>query len=52
MCRDVRDTYLAAWPACVKEAASVMCSYNRIDGTPACASSWLQEHLREGMGFG
>ncbi|PRW60118.1 glycosyl hydrolase isoform A [Chlorella sorokiniana] len=50
--RDVRDTYLAAWPACVREAVSVMCSYNSINGTPACASSWLQEQLREGMGFG
>lgn len=50
--RDVRDTYLAAWPACVKEAAAVMCSYNSIDGTPACASSWLQDHWRDGTGFG
>lgn len=50
-CRDVWDTYLAAWPACIEEAASVMCSYNSIGGTPVCASSWLQEQLRDGMGF-
>ena len=53
-CRDVRDTYLPAFRACVTEAraASVMCSYNAVNGTPACASDWLlREVLRGDMGF-
>ena len=54
-CRDVRDSYLPAFHACAGEAraASVMCSYNAVNGTPACASSWLlREQLRGGMQFG
>lgn len=53
-CRDVRDTYLPAFRACVTEAraSSVMCAYNAVNGTPACASDWLlQEVLRGDMGF-
>ena len=40
---DLQDTYLPAFHAAVSEAgaASVMCSYNEINGTPACANSWL-----------
>lgn len=53
-CRDARDAYLPAFRACVTQAApqSVMCSYNRVNGTPACASSWLLgEQLRRRWGF-
>lgn len=51
----MRDSYLPAFHACASEAraASVMCSYNSVNGTPACASSWLlQEQLRGRMQFG
>jgi beta-glucosidase len=51
---DLEETYLPAFRASVVEgrAASVMCSYNRIDGVPACASLFLlQQHLREFWGF-
>lgn len=55
MCRDVRDSYLPAFQACAIEAgsASVLCSYNAINSTPACANRWLlQEQLRGRMQFG
>lgn len=43
--RDLQDTYLPAFKACVEGGAhSVMCSYNSLEGTPACAS----RHLLEG----
>lgn len=51
---DLDETYLPAFRASVVEghAASVMCSYNRVDGVPACASSFLlQQHLRGAWGF-
>jgi len=51
---DLEKTYLPAFRASVVEgqAASVMCSYNRVDGVPACASSLLlQQHLRGSWGF-
>lgn len=40
---DLEDTYLPAFKAAIAEAraGSVMCAYNRINGTPACASPWL-----------
>jgi beta-glucosidase len=53
--RDMRETYLPAFEACVKEggAASVMGAYNRVNGEPACASpTLLQEILRQEWGFG
>lgn len=52
--RDARDSYLPAFRACVAEAqaASVMCSYNSVNGTPACASHWLlREQLRGCLRF-
>jgi beta-glucosidase len=51
---DLEETYLPAFRASVVEAhaASVMCSYNRVDGVPACASSFLlEQHLRDAWGF-
>jgi len=52
--RDLRDTYLPAFRACVKEggAVSVMGAYNRTNGEPCCASpTLLQKTLREEWGF-
>ena len=51
---DLEDTYLPAFRAAVTEAhaQSVMCAYNAIDGTPACANPMLlQEHLRDAWHF-
>jgi beta-glucosidase len=41
--RDLDDTYLSAFRATLAEdgAYSVMCAYNRLDGAPACASTFL-----------
>jgi beta-glucosidase len=52
---DLEDTYLPAFRATVVEghADSVMCSYNAVDGTPACASKFLlQQILRDTWKFG
>jgi len=51
---DLEDTYLPAFRATVTEAHaySVMCAYNAIDGTPACANTMLlQDHLRDAWKF-
>lgn len=51
---DLQATYLPAFRATVQQAraASIMCSYNRIDGVPACASErLLGETLRKSWGF-
>ena len=53
--RDLLETYLPAFEAAVRDghAGSVMCSYNRLDGVPACADTLLLRHyLRERWGFG
>jgi beta-glucosidase len=52
--RDLYDTYLPAFKACVEEggAYSVMCAYNRYLGEACCGSSrLLNEILREKWGF-
>ena len=52
--RDLRETYLPAFRACVKEAnaASIMGSYNRTNGDPCCAHPrLLQDILRDEWGF-
>ena len=52
--RDLRETYLRAFEACVKEgrAASVMGAYNRVNGEAACASpTLLTKILRDEWGF-
>ncbi len=52
--KDLRETYLPAFEAAVKEAkvAQVMGAYNRTLGEPCCASSLLlQQILREEWGF-
>jgi beta-glucosidase len=51
---DLESTYLPAFRAAIIEgkAGSVMCSYNAVDGTPACANPFLlQETLREAWHF-
>ena len=51
---DLEDTYLPAFRATVAEAhaQSVMCAYNAIDGTPACANPMLlRDHLRNAWKF-
>ena len=51
---DLFETYLPAFEALVKEAGvySVMGAYNRVYGTPACASDLLMgKILRENWGF-
>jgi beta-glucosidase len=52
--RDLRETYLPAFEACVKAAGvrSVMGAYNRTNGEPCCASPTLLERiLRQEWGF-
>ena len=52
--RDLRETYLPAFEACVREgkAASVMGAYSRLNGEPCCASpSLLGQILRDEWAF-
>jgi beta-glucosidase len=52
--RDLRETYLPAFEACVREgrAFSVMGAYNRTNGEPCCGSrTLLQKILRQEWGF-
>ncbi|HEX8888609.1 MAG TPA: glycoside hydrolase family 3 C-terminal domain-containing protein [Pyrinomonadaceae bacterium] len=48
--RDLRETYLPAFRATVKEAKafSVMCAYNRTNGEPCCANSRLMTDILRG----
>lgn len=52
--RDLRETYLPAFEALVKEGnvQEVMCAYNRFDGIPCCGSeTLLHTILRDEWGF-
>lgn len=52
--KDLRETYLPAFEACVKEAKveSVMGAYNRVNGEPCCGSkTLLVDILRGEWGF-
>ncbi len=52
--RDLTETYLPAFRAAIVEgkADSIMCSYNRIDGVPACANTvLLGKYLRGDWNF-
>ncbi|MBQ8424159.1 MAG: glycoside hydrolase family 3 C-terminal domain-containing protein [Coprobacter sp.] len=52
--RDLREYYLAPFEACITEgkAASIMSSYNAINGVPATANPWLlTKVLRQDWGF-
>ena len=51
---DLEDTYLPAFRKLVVDAhvGSVMCAYNAVDGSPACANKMLLEQtLRQGWQF-
>jgi beta-glucosidase len=51
---DLNDTYLAAFRSVTNQAhaEAIMCSYNAIDGTPACANAGLiDERVRKQWGF-
>ena len=51
---DLEDTYLPAFRKLIVDdhAASIMCAYNSLDGSPACASQMLlQEKLRRDWHF-
>ncbi len=51
---DMEDTYLPAFRATVTEAkaGSVMCAYNRVNGQPACANTFLlRDRLRGAWKF-
>jgi beta-glucosidase len=50
----IRDYYLPHFRAAIVEgrAQSIMCSYNRVNGVPACANPWLLDTvLRKEWGF-
>ncbi|KAF9452025.1 glycoside hydrolase family 3 protein [Macrolepiota fuliginosa MF-IS2] len=52
--QDLSEYYLPSFQSCVRDAkvASVMCSYNSVNGIPSCANSYLlQNILREHWGF-
>ena len=52
--RTLREIYLPPFEAAVKEAGvgSVMCAYNRLNGSPACESrELLEDILRRDWGF-
>jgi beta-glucosidase len=51
---DMEDTYLPAFRAAITEgkAESIMCAYNRVNGQPACANTFLlQDELRGAWKF-
>jgi len=51
---DMEDTYLPAFRAAITEgkAESIMCAYNRVNGQPACANTFLlQDQLRGAWNF-
>jgi len=51
---DLEDTYLPAFRAAILEghAQSIMCAYNAVDKSPACASQeLLKTHLRDAWRF-
>ena len=52
--RDLEETYLPAFRSTVIDGhvKSVMCAYNAINGTAACANKMLlKDHLRDAWGF-
>ncbi|KAJ6599711.1 beta-xylosidase [Mycena vulgaris] len=53
--QELSEYYLPPFQSCVRDAKvmSVMCSYNSLNGIPACANSYLlQTILRDYWGFG
>ncbi|KDQ58994.1 glycoside hydrolase family 3 protein [Jaapia argillacea MUCL 33604] len=53
--QDLSEFYLPSFQSCVRDAkvASVMCSYNAVNGIPSCANTYLlQDVLRDYWGLG
>ncbi|KAJ3563996.1 hypothetical protein NP233_g8584 [Leucocoprinus birnbaumii] len=53
--QDLSEYYLPSFQSCVRDAkvASVMCSFNSVNGIPSCANSYLlQKILRDFWKFG
>jgi len=48
---DLNNYYLPPFEECTKHAVGVMCSYNAVNGEPACASRLLKDVLRGRMNF-
>src|SRR5512146_3078905 len=48
--RDLRESYLPHFEAGIREghAYSLMCAYNRVDGSPACGSDMLLKNILRG----
>ncbi|KAL1887759.1 hypothetical protein Sste5346_009997 [Sporothrix stenoceras] len=52
--QDLSEYYLPAFQQCARDShvGSIMCSYNAVNGTPACASTYLMtDILREHWGW-
>jgi beta-D-xylosidase 4 len=52
--QDLSEYFLPSFQSCVRDAkvASVMCSFNSVNGIPSCANSYLlQDILRDFWGF-
>lgn len=49
--KDLFETYLPQFEACVKEGhvESVMGAYNRVNGEPACAHTYLMQEILRGL---
>ena len=45
--QDLVETYLPPFETCIRDAkvASIMCSYNSVNGVPACANQFLIETI-------
>ncbi|GAB2283015.1 Probable beta-D-xylosidase 6 [Dionaea muscipula] len=50
---DMEDTYQPPFKSCIREgkASCLMCSYNRVNGIPACAAGDLLQRARTEWGF-
>ncbi|XP_043709942.1 probable beta-D-xylosidase 6 [Telopea speciosissima] len=51
--QDLEDTYQPPFRSCIQEgrASCLMCSYNSVNGVPACARKDLLQKAREDWGF-
>ncbi|PKI47609.1 hypothetical protein CRG98_031998 [Punica granatum] len=51
--QDLVDTYQPPFQSCIQEgkASCLMCSYNRVNGVPACARQDMLEKVRSEWGF-
>jgi beta-D-xylosidase 4 len=45
--QDLIETYLAPFESCIRDAkvASIMCSYNAVNGIPSCANKFLLQTI-------